>query len=80
MSCRFGELKVETDEYDWRKVNQQLSYHAAPRVDIPGPRVLPEELPRVLRLLGQAHQRGGALPLSRPAGCLAAQRAPPLGG
>ena len=24
MSCRFGELKVETREYDWRKVNQQL--------------------------------------------------------
>ena len=60
--------------------NFQRSYHVASRIDLPGPRVLPEELPRVLRVLGQAHQRGGALPLPRLAGCLAAQRAPPFRG
>ena len=67
MSCRFGELKVDTREYDWRIINQQLvgkchkvinfklNSRIASRVDLPGTRVLPEELPRVLRVLGEAH-------------------------
>jgi hypothetical protein len=36
--------------------NFQLNYPTASRDDLPGPRVLPEELPRVLRVLGEAHK------------------------